>query len=220
MNLSFILRTAKLKIMKTRLVIFTAILLCMVQFSEAQIKFGIRGGINSARVKLKDYTNIDYDLAYAKGDPGYHFGVMSQIKLLGIFVQPEVLFTVAKNDIQVTDHLNSTPPEAGKQKFYKLDVPVIVGYKLGPLKLQAGPVGTFMLGSKSPLLDKYNMEQDFKGATFGFQAGVGLELSSLLVDVKYEGNLSRLGDGVNIGGERFNFDQRMSQWIFSIGYLF
>jgi hypothetical protein len=206
--------------MKTRLAIFTVILLCMAQFSEAQIKFGIRGGINSARVKLKDFYSQDYKLEYAKGDPGYHFGVMSQIKLLGIFVQPEILFTTAKNDVQITDLVNGSDPDPGKQKFYKLDVPVIVGYKLGPLKLQAGPVGTFMLGSKSPLLDKYNMEQNFKGATFGFQAGVGLELSSLLVDVKYEGNLSRLGDGVNIGGEQFNFDQRMSQWIFSIGYLF
>jgi hypothetical protein len=110
--------------------------------------------------------------------------------------------------------------EFGKQKFYKLDLPVIVGVKVGPLKLQAGPVGTMVIKSKSDLLDKYNLQETFRGATFGYQAGLGLELSSLLVDVKYEGNLSKLGDGVEIAGQNFNFDQRMHQWIFSVGFLF
>jgi hypothetical protein len=203
--------------MKYRPVLLILLLVAATQLASAQIKFGIRGGINSSRITLTDFNTPLYDIQYRKGDLGYHFGVMSQIKLLGVFIQPELLFTTAKNDVKYT---SSTVDEFGKQKFYKLDLPVIAGYKLGPLKLQAGPVGTFLIKSKSDLLDKYNIEETYKGATFGFQAGVGLELSSLLIDVKYEGNLSRLGDGVEIAGQQFNFDQRMHQWIFSIGFLF
>ena len=70
------------------------------------------------------------------------------------------------------------------------------------------------------MLDNYDIEQEFSAATLGYQAGVGLELANLLVDVKYEGNLSKLGDGVTIAGRDYSFDQRMSQWILSVGFLF
>jgi hypothetical protein len=204
--------------MKTRFLILLVILLSASV--SAQFKIGIRGGINSSQVKLHDFVASDYNIEYAKGhEIGYHFGVMSQIKLLGFYVQPEILFTTAKNDIRVTNTIYNRV-ELGSQNFYKLDIPVIAGVKFGPLKLQAGPVATMALGSKFEGLDTYELEQTFKGATFGYQAGVGLELSSLCIDVKYEGNLSQLGDAVQVGNTRYNFDQRLSQWILSIGFLF
>jgi len=204
--------------MKSRLLILIALCLSFSLSGQA-IKFGIRGGINSSQVKVSDFSGSSYELDYAKGSKiGYHFGVITQIKLLGIFLQPELLFTTAKNDIKISDINNNE--FFGHQNFYKIDVPVLAGIKLGPLKLQAGPVATMALGSTSDLLDQYNIHQTFSGATFGYQAGVGLELASLLIDVKYEGNLSKLGDAIEIGNTRYNFDQRMSQWILSIGYLF
>lgn len=206
--------------MRTRIALFSIILLAFSLNVDAQFKYGIRGGINT-NVKLNDFSGSDYTLEYAKGDMGFHIGVMAQVKLLNIFIQPELLFTTSKTDIQLINREDLVNPieELGKQNFNKIDIPVMAGVKIGPLKIQAGPVGTMMLKSKSDLLDKYNMEQNFKGITLGYQAGIGLELSSLLLDVKYEGNLSKLGDGVAIAGTDYSFDQRMSQWILSIGFL-
>jgi hypothetical protein len=188
---------------------------------KAQLKFGIRGGINSAYVKPAKFDNQDYLLEYKSGDIGFHFGVMGQLKIGSFFVQPEILFSTASTDIQLSDLSNpSAAKQIGEQKFNKLDVPIIAGFKLGPLKLQAGPVGTVMLKSKSDLLEENGISQAYKGATFGYQAGIGLELTSLLIDIKYEGNLSKLGDGVTILGQDFYFDQRMNQLILSIGFLF
>jgi hypothetical protein len=190
----------------------------------AQVKFGIRGGINSSNIQIKDFDNDLYTLEYARGSLGFHIGGMAQIKLLGVFIQPELLFTTAKNDVSVAVFDNGTvswsQPKYGSQRFNKIDIPLIAGVKLGPIKLQAGPVATMMLGSKSKLLDQNNIEQEFSGATFGYQVGAGIELASLLVDVKYEGNLSKLGDGIMIGGNPYYFDQRMNQWILSVGFLF
>lgn len=188
---------------------------------NAQLKYGIRGGINSAYVRPQEFNNPNYVLEYKSGNIGFHFGAIVQLKLGKFVLQPELLFSTASTDIQLTDLTSSsTISEVGEQKFNKLDVPIIAGLKLGPMKLQLGPEASVQLNSKSDLLKENGIDQAYKGATIGYQAGIGLELSSLILDLKYEGNLSKFGDGVNIGDQTFNFDQRMSQLILSIGFLF
>ncbi|MBA7518175.1 hypothetical protein ES705_10242 [subsurface metagenome] len=205
--------------MKNKRIAFIVILALLYIPTQAQIKFGIRGGINSSNVKLEGFDNPDYRLDYKSSQVGFHFGVISQIKFAMVFVQPELLFTTARTDISLYDVADDIKT-IGKQSFNKLDLPIMAGVKLGPLKLQAGPVASVILNSKSDLLEENGIELAYKGLTIGYQAGIGLELGSLLLDVKYEGNLSKLGDGVTIGGEDFNFDQRLNQIIFSIGFLF
>jgi hypothetical protein len=38
--------------------------------------------------------------------------------------------------------------------------------------------------------------------------------------VKYEGNLSRMGDKVTIAGSDVSFDRRVNQWIFGVALFF
>jgi hypothetical protein len=206
--------------MKAKKLILIALITSLAFSVQAKINIGIRAGISSSTVKLKDYNNPDFRLGYKSGDLGYHFGVIGQVKVLKFFVQPELLFSVAKTAVTYKDTGPNATLQYGKQAFYKLDLPIMVGIKLRALKLQVGPVATWQISSKSTLLDKYNINPDLKAATIGYQAGIGLELGSLLLDVKYEGSLSKLGAGMNIGGNQVNFDQRMSAWIGSIGYFF
>ena len=188
---------------------------------QAKVRFGIRGGISSSSIKLKEFDTPDYLLDYKSSQVGFHFGAIAQLEL-GMFVlQPELLFSTVRTDLSFTDLTVAEPTEKiGKQSFNKLDLPIIAGVKFGPLKLQAGPVASVVLGSKSDLLEENGVNQAYKGMTIGYQAGIGLELSALLLDVKYEGNLSKFGDGITIGGESINFDQRINQLILSLGFLF
>ncbi|GAH15956.1 unnamed protein product, partial [marine sediment metagenome] len=63
--------------------------------------------------------------------------------------------------------------------------------------------------SKADLFDTAGYEEKYKSATFGYQAGVGIDiLKKVTFDFRYEGNLNKLGDGMTIGGEDFNFDSR------------
>jgi hypothetical protein len=59
-----------------------------------------------------------------------------------------------------------------------------------------------------------DIKSGYKDATIGYQAGVGLDLWNLVIDAKYEGNLSTFGD------ELFGFptDQNNNQWIVSVGF--
>jgi len=63
-----------------------------VSFANAQVGFGIKGGLNFANVSVED----------ALEDPdsktGFHAGVFAEIGLAGIAIQPELLFSVKGAD--------------------------------------------------------------------------------------------------------------------------
>jgi hypothetical protein len=52
------------------------------------------------------------------------------------------------------------------------------------------------------------------------QAGAGLDIWRLVVDVRFEGNLTRLGDHMYFAGEKVTFSQRPTRWLLSVGYAF
>lgn len=164
---------------------------------------------------------------------GYHFGAFARIKVLGVFIQPELIFSQTKTEINfegqdATSLIGDIKNSSAEIKYSNFDVPVMCGVKLGPARIYAGPVATFKLGNKvgttpgdeiGEMIDDYNKVAE--KATFGGQAGVGLDiLSKVTLDVRYEFPLSKLGDNVTIGGNSYSTDQRASQFIASIGWMF
>jgi hypothetical protein len=206
--------------MKTKLLILSILVLTFSINLQAQFSWGLRGGVTSSNMNLSDNGTSSTQLTYDKGTFGWHVGLIGQVKVAKIFVQPELLFSTAKFDLKYTNINDPSQNKLGEQKIRKLDLPVMLGFKVAIFKLQAGPVGTLILNSKSDLLDEKKIDQNLQSVTFGYQAGVGLELSSLLLDFKYEGNLSKLGNEVKFNTTKVKTDQRMRQFVFSIGYLF
>jgi hypothetical protein len=82
----------------------------------------------------------------------------------------------------------------------------------------AGPVGSFLITAEGNE-GRFNNEviRNYKNVTFGYQIGVGVDFGNLLLDLKYEDNLSKFGDGINVGTQRFAVDQRQNQIILSLG---
>jgi hypothetical protein len=199
------------------------------------LRFGVKGGVSSSTVKIDKttFSTIDdaetFVVEQGNSKMGLHFGLFGRVQVLGFYVQPELLFTQSKGEVVLTDITNSESPlkSIRDQKFNKIDIPVMVGWKIGPARLGLGPVASIMLseqdGLKDELADATNesVESNFKNATFGYQVGAGLDIFKFAtLDVKYEGNLSKLGEGVNIAGKPYTFDQRNPQWIFSLGIFF
>ena len=198
------------------------------------LKFGFKAGVTSSNIKF-DKTTLDQvttssgakDFLIKQGDAkmGYQFGLFARIKALGIFVQPELLFSHSSSEVILAD-LTANKLYTETQKFNKVDIPVIVGWKLGPARLGLGPVASFNLSQTDGLKDKLNelanetTKNNFSKATFGYQVGVGLDILKLSLDVRYEGNLSKLGSGIKLGDKDYSFDQRNPQWIFSVGIAF
>jgi hypothetical protein len=211
--------TIKKMYMKKILVLVAA--LAVFHFSNAQLlTFGLRGGVSSSGLQVKESFPVSGGtISYQDGDKvlGWHVGVLARVKISNFYVQPEVLFTESGGDIEVSG-TGYTTPEIGTIKFNNLSIPVLAGVKLGSIfRVNLGPAFNFPLSQKVSDNIK-DLEQNYNSATIGYQAGIGADISILMLDLKYEGNLSKLGDSVTIpGAGTFNTDMKSSQIILSVG---
>jgi hypothetical protein len=174
--------------------------------SQAQIfTMGPKFGISQGDVRVFDGFQGE------ESKIGYHVGAFARINLPIIFIQPEVLYTNTGGSFS-----NNTFDY--DVEFNRLDVPMMVGIKLGSvLRLQAGPVATYLLNGNLSSNDGSTTtklippKEEF---TFGYQAGIGLDIGNLVLDLKYEGGMT---NSIN-GYAEVPTDQRQNQLILSMGF--
>lgn len=142
---------------------------------------------------------------------GYHVGAFARINLPVIFIQPEVLYTNTGGSFSNNTFNYDV-------EFNRLDVPLMIGLKLGSvIRLQAGPVATYLLNGKMSADDGSTTsrlippKEEF---TFGYQAGIGLDIGNLILDFKYEGGMTNAINGYAV----VPTDQRQNQLILSMGF--
>jgi len=204
--------------MKKLFVIGLVILLSVPAFS--QIKFGIKAGAETTTVPTYNYGSGSATIdALEDAQWGYHAGLFLRIKLGPVYLQPEAVFASTSFDYNVK---TSTATDLKTQTFNRLSVPVLVGFKLGPVRLNLGPAASIMIGTPTALINDPNFEDMYKGALWGYQAGVGIDLlKKLTLDVRYAGGLGEaLGDAVTIGGQTFNLEYGQSSLLLSVGWMF
>lgn len=196
-------------------------LLCTVP-AFSQLRFGLKVGGSTTEVDAKDIeVGNQLDIHLKEVNFGIHGGLVIRAQLGKVLIQPEVLFNSNSADYKVTDFTNSNAVDQIKtEKFQYLDIPILLGYKLGPLRLMAGPEGHVFINSSSELTDFDNYDEKFKSMTWSYLAGVGLDLWSLMLDVRYEGNFQKYGEHIRFGNQQFNFADTPSRWTFSVGFLF
>ncbi|MEM6843476.1 MAG: porin family protein [Bacteroidota bacterium] len=159
--------------------------------------------------------------AIAAGDAsvGFHAGLFTRLSILGFYIQPEAVFSSTGGEITYSNPQTNLT-EVKEMTYNKIDVPVLLGFKIGPLfRVNAGPSFSMLLnadaredGTVQEVRDNYN------NATVGFQAGVGLDISKLTVDLRYENNLSAFGEEVSFMGQNFDTDLRNQLWLLSLGF--
>ena len=200
---------------------------CLFQTSQAQVKFGLRGGLSSADLEPSSFlvvgNNSFNDLKVEVEDAGYgyHLGLFMQAKIGNFFIQPEILYNSMSTDYKITDiSFENSVTSIKEEQFNDLDIPVMVGFKWLFLRLGGGPVGHVHLDSTSGLFDIDGYSEDFKSVRFGWQAGIGLDIWKLVIDLKYEGNFNNFGDHITIGGQQFDFDTGDNRMIVSVGLAF
>ncbi|MEQ3654984.1 MAG: outer membrane beta-barrel protein [Dokdonia sp.] len=175
--------------------------------------FGIKGGLNFGSTgELSGIFDRPID---ADNKVGYHLGAFGHVEFLGLFLQPEVVYT----------RLNSEYERSGTSADYnlsKLDIPVLLGLDiLGPINIKAGPSFQVVLNNE---LDGagVDIEEPENTFTVGYQLGVGVTLGQLGLDLRYEGAFQEnetFGDQT-LQDAGFVLDSRPSQWILSLSYAF
>jgi len=211
--------------MKKIAFISIAVLFLSVSAQAQLFQFGIKGGINFSTLQMDDITGITegsqvYDLITGESVTGYQAGLMTRINVAMFFVQPELYFTSTGGVVEQV--VQGGVNELLNVNFSRFDIPLLVGLKLGPARINAGPVGSAMINSVSDLVEiSQDLETLTGGLTWGYQAGVGIDLfKKLAVDLRYEGSLSQYGDSFTVGGSDYALDARPTQVIFTLGFWF
>ena len=214
--------------MKKLIAILFVVLVSIPAFS--QIKFGLKAGVSTTSLSMPTIKTISSGTtsftvdALTAAKYGFHGGVFVRLTFFGVYLQPEVLFSTRTNEYTVKDVTNQASPVSyiAKQSFNKLDIPVMLGFKLGPLRLNAGPVGSLLINSPKAIITNPDYKNNYNKMTIGYQAGVGFDIFNFLTfDLRYEGSLKKYQNQIqNLTGTKFTLDDRPNAFLLSVGLMF
>lgn len=188
------------------------------QYTDAQVHFGMKGGINYNSDSFIDSAD-DIINGKAEEKTGYHAGIWLRVKLplVGWYIRPELVYTSLKSEVNF--RTNTTTQKVGYD-FQKIDIPVLFGKKfLKILYVHAGPSFQYILDGDLDFEAVSNLKSD--GFTVGVQAGGGIEIGKFGLDARWERSFSDVESNFisNITGNQ-RFDTRVNQIIFGLSYRF
>lgn len=182
---------------------------------RAQIDFGLRAGVNLPGMTVEEFSNsMTYqDPRSLEREFGYHGGLFANIEIGSYFIQPEALFTNINQLLTVDDVQGGT--ENIDIQFSRFDLPILVGKKLGPVRLFVGPIYSVNIASAEAALEEGALEE----GTFGWQGGIGLKIGPVIIDARYEGPLTSTAKAVFIENTSYETDLRINQIVIGLGYV-
>lgn len=202
------------------------LLLLSAWTAQGQVRLGFKGGmtttnLETAQVNVPDGSgNPSLALDVDQARFGIQAGLLLQVTMgKKAFLQPEVLFNSTRVDFAVEDFSSGSAAELFSEKYQYVDLGLMLNYRLGPLRLAAGPVGHLYVNSTSDLLAFSDYEQRFETMTYGYQVGAGLDIWNIMLDFRYEGNFTRFGDHIYFDGQRYAFDEAPARLIFTLSLL-
>ena len=198
-------------------IVIALFLLLGATAAQAQISFGIKGGLNSQLQKPEDIIIDNGDTTFNFGVDDVKFGTQFGAYLRfgkKIYLQPEVIFNSNRTDFKFGE--TSAMEVIKTERYQHLDFPVLAGISLGPVLLHGGPVGHYFLNSKSELTDIDGYDARFKQFTWGWLAGLTIGKGRISADLRYEGNFNKEGNHITFFGDRYNFDNTPSRLVVNL----
>jgi hypothetical protein len=205
-------------------------------FTYAQgFQIGVKGGVNLSKLTFGEFVSTSTN---ANGSPsvdvngqtlrdnisdsyksrtGTTFGIYTRFGK-NLFLQPELMYTTREGQFDV---IRNGVKENVTIKTTSFDVPVLLGIKGGPLRFMVGPVASFRIDNNAGLSDALKqyttstLNDAWSKAYYGYQIGGGLDLGSIGLDIRHEGNLSDVAQVNTNGG---SFSQRAKAWQITLAY--
>lgn len=176
------------------------------------IQAGLKGGADYSMFPAADGL-------HNKNEFGYIGGFWARFGGQGLFFQPE-LYYVSRNF--TTSQVYQGFTYTDHSKFTSMDVPLLVGYKEGNIKMgfrfYTGPVPSFSISKfQSFLATSAATHVNYKDINYSWQFGGGVDIHDFSLDVRYELGLSKIPYGtVQTANTHFNLvNITLSYSIFS-----
>ncbi|GAB2791090.1 hypothetical protein GCM10027275_40040 [Rhabdobacter roseus] len=207
--------------------------------------FGLKGGVNLSKLSMGDVLTTRYD---NNGNPylnyngqevrdnlresydsrtGFSGGVYARFGR-HLFVQPEVLVSTKGGTFDIIQNNNDAPiTQKVNVRYSSIDVPILIGLKGGPFRINAGPMASFRIGDDQRLRDAFryytsgSINDALSQAVYGYQLGAGLDILGVSVDVRREGTFTDLAtfrvNNTQLGGSS-TVRQKLNSWQVTLGF--
>lgn len=186
----------------------------------SQIKFGIKTGPITILVPIYNISfgsvRIEPEQTW---DLGIRAGAFLRINSDVLYFQPEVAFESNAFEFTVINNYNS---EVVKQRFNKLDIPLLLGAQFDEIHFCFGPSASIKTGLPEALVDNEEFSELYDKISWEYQVGFGFDLMEKIdLEIRYRGYLGKDYEGIEkIGYQTITLKKSNSTFLFSIGYMF
>jgi hypothetical protein len=190
------------------------IMLLIAATTFAGIHLGVKLGYNANKLS----TSLDSISSQFKS--GLHIGAFMRIGKR-VYFGPEVYYC-----LQGAEYVYDAPLESDswtqKLTIGTIDVPLNVGFRIinnnkFNLRIMAGPMASFVVNSKitdtGSLTDPIT-QADLKTTNWYIQAGAGMDLWFLTLDLRYQAGLNEMIEDVG----DLNFNTKNQLFVVSLGF--
>ncbi|MDA8558340.1 PorT family protein [Flavobacteriaceae bacterium] len=156
----------------------------------SQFEYGLKGGIsfNSNLNINSKIESIDNSINIFESRNGQHIGVFLKLSISDFFIRPEIIYSKIKNSYDIPYDLPRTENIVTDFNQHKIDVPVMLGYKVfGLVNLFAGPRFEFIKNVSYDNIDLNDLKNQY---TLGLQYGIGLKFGKFEIDLRAERGFS------------------------------
>ena len=173
--------------------IVAATMLFSISSAQAQVKFGLKGGLNVTNMSLNS------EVFDADNQTGFFIGptVKFTLPIVGLGIDASALYD--QRDAKITVEDNGASVES-KIKNQSINIPINLRYGVGlgstaSVYLFAGPQFGFNVGDKNQSLFKDMGEWRLKSSTFSVNVGLGaMLLSHLQISANYNIACGKTGE--------------------------
>lgn len=205
--------------------IVAASMLFAASSAQAQVKFGLKGGLNVTNMSLNS------EVFDADNQTGFFIGptVKFTLPIVGLGIDASALYDQRDAKVKVEDDGESVE---SKIKNQSINIPINLRYGVGlgstaSLFLFAGPQCGFNVGDKNQSLFEDAAQWRLKSSTFSVNVGLGaMLLSHLQISANYNIACGKTGETTvsDVAGETvqqmFKKRGRANAWQIGLAYYF
>ena len=143
------------------------------------------GGLSTSSVKIEDIGNKFTNIIKGNDIYGFEVGAFAKLQLRPFYIKAMGLYNFNSGNVTYqTQDNGTTTNHTNDFSFQKFEVPLLAGFEIGPLGIEAGPVYNYVIQATGNFnSNSVNVQRN----GIGYRVGAVLTLGAFLMHVSYEG---------------------------------
>lgn len=165
---------------------------------------------------LVEFDPARNDLEASSAGMGIHLGGFASGRVGPVFLRPELRLSSSSVDYT----LNGASLQSAKERYFNLDIPLLIGFKYSDFSFVIGPSAHLYFFKTGSLEDLGNFDTGIKRFTYGYETGVAYSYDRFEIGLRFHGNMSAFGDGIidQDSGKKYYFSDMPDYLLLTLSY--